>query len=308
VRCAEHGVRLVAVPWARPESGFTLLFEALVMALAREMPVKALAGLVGEHDTRLWRVVHFYVEQARAHQDLSGLKRLGVDETSFRRGQDYVTLFADVDRSAVVFATPGRDAATYSRFVADLEAHRGHAGQVTEVCQDMSEAFLTGALENLPEAEITFDRYHVKAQLTKAVDEVRKAERLEHGDLLKRSRYLWLRRPENLTDRQRDRLDELLRQPLKTARAYNWMLKFDAVYELPADEAEHYLRPGAKAPNAPGCSRSKTSPTWSRSTGWESPAGSPPGSPTASWKASTRWCRPPSAAPAATARRATTSR
>jgi transposase len=255
VRCAEHGVRQVAVPWARPGSGFTLLFEALVMALAKQMPVAAIGELVGEHDTRLWRIVHFYVEQARARQDLSGLTRLGVDETSFRRGQDYVTLFADVDRSAVVFATPGRDHATYQRFVADLEAHSGHAGQVTEVCQDMSEAFLTGALENLPEAEITFDRYHVKAQLTKAVDEVRKAERLEHGDLLKRSRYLWLRRPANLTDRQRERLDELLRHPLKTARAYNWMLRFDAVYDLPAEEAEHYLRAWCR-----GAKRSRLQP------------------------------------------------
>ena len=71
VRCPEHGVRQVAVPWARPGSGFTLLFEALVMALAKEMPVAALAGLVGEHDTRLWRIVHHYVEEARARQDLS---------------------------------------------------------------------------------------------------------------------------------------------------------------------------------------------------------------------------------------------
>jgi transposase len=72
---------------------------------------------------------------------------------------------------------------------------------------------LSGALEHLPEAEITFDRYHVKAQLTKAVDQVRRAERAEHGELLKRSRYLWLRNPTRLTDRQRDRLDELLRHP-----------------------------------------------------------------------------------------------
>lgn len=242
VRCPEHGVRQVALPWARPGSGFTLLFEALVMALAKEMPVNAIAGLVDEHDTRLWRIVHHYVDAARALEDLSEVCRLGVDETSSRRGQQYVTVFADLDRRRAIFVTEGRSAATYKDFVADLEAHGGAAKQITEVCQDMSEAFLSGALEHLPDAEITFDRYHVKAQLTKAVDEVRRAERADHGELLKRSRYLWLRRPENLTDRQRDHLDELLRHPLKTARAYRWMLKFDHVYELPADEAEHYLR------------------------------------------------------------------
>ena len=148
--CREHGVHQVELPWARPGSGFTLLFEALVMALAKQMPVAALAGLVGEHDTRIWRIVHHYVDAARARQDLSAVSRLGVDETSFRRGQDYVTVFADIDRGAAVFATPGRDADTYRQFVADLAAHGGEAERIVEVCQDMSEAFLSGALEYLP--------------------------------------------------------------------------------------------------------------------------------------------------------------
>jgi transposase len=243
VRCPEHGVRLVAVPWARAGSGFTLLFEALIMMLAAEMPVRAIADLVGEHDTRLWRVVHHHVEKALAIQDLSSVERVAVDETSFRRGQDYVSVFADLDQARVVFATPGRDAGAYARFACDLAAHGGQAEQVREVCQDMSEAYLAGALKHLPNAEITFDRYHVKAQLTKAVDEVRKAERREHGDLLRHSRYLWLRNPSNLTASQADRLAELMRHPLKTVRAYRWMLRFDAVYELSdPDQAAVYLR------------------------------------------------------------------
>jgi transposase len=256
VRCAEHGVRLVVVPWARPGSGFTVLFEALVMTLAKEMPVAAIADLVGEHDTRLWRIIHHYVQAARARQDLSGVSRLGVDETSFRRGQDYVTVFADLDRRRAIFVTEGRDASTYARFVEDLPEHGGTAAQITEVCQDMSEAFLSGALEHLPEAEITFDRYHVKAQISKAVDHVRREEREEHGDLLKRSRYLWLKRPSSLNDKQRDRLDALLRhRSLKTVRAYRWMLKFDHVYELPAEEAEHYLHAWCR-----GAKRSRLQP------------------------------------------------
>jgi transposase len=232
VRCPEHWVRLVAVPWARAGSGFTLLFEALIMTLAAEMPVRAIGELVGEHDTRLWRVVHHHVDRALAGQDLSGVERVAVDETSFRRGQDYVSVLADLDQARVVFATPGRDAGADARFAEDLGAHNARAEQVTEVCQDMSEAYLAGALKHLPAAEITFDRYHIKAQLSKAVDEVRKAERREHGELLAHSRYLWLRNPRNLTDRQADRLAELMRHPLKTARAYRWMLRFDAVYGL----------------------------------------------------------------------------
>ena len=243
VRCPEHGVRQVALPWARPGSGFTLLFEALVMALVAEMPVAAVAELVGEHDTRIWRVVHHYVDRALARQDRSGVTRVAVDETSFRRGQDYVSVFADLDAARVVFATPGRDSGAYARFSADLDAHGGSAEQVGEVCQDMSESYLAGALEHLPAAEITFDRYHIKAQLTKAVDDVRRAERAEHGELLRHTRYLWLRNPRNLTGRQRERLDELLRLPLKTGRAYRWMLRFDGVYEIDdPDEAAAYLR------------------------------------------------------------------
>jgi transposase len=243
VRCPEHGVRQVALPWARPGSGFTLLFEALVMALVAEMPVAAVGELVGEHDTRIWRIVHHYVDRALARQDLSTVTRVAVDETSFRRGQDYVSVFACLDQARVVFATPGRDADAYARFTGDLAAHGASAEQVTEVCQDMSESYLIGALEHLPAAEITFDRYHIKAQLTKAVDEVRRAERAEHGQLLRHTRYLWLRNPRNLTDRQADRLAELLRLPLKTGRAYRWMLRFDGVYEIEdPDEAAAYLR------------------------------------------------------------------
>jgi transposase len=242
VRCPEHGVHQVELAWARAGSGFTLLFEALLMALVAEMPVRAVAELVGEHDTRVWRVVHHYVDAARAREDLSTVARVGIDETSFRRGQDYVTLFADLDRGRCVFATPGRDADSVTRFVADLRAHGGDPDQVTEVCQDMSEPYLFGVLGNLLQATITFDRYHVKAQLSQAVDQVRRQERKQQGELLKGSRYLWLRRPEKLNDKQRARLDALLRQPLQTVRAYNWALKFDAVYELTGAEAEHYLR------------------------------------------------------------------
>jgi len=242
VVCPEHGVRQVSLSWAREGSGFTLLFEALVMALCKEMPVAAVASLIGEHDTRVWRVVHHYVDEALGARDLSGVERVGLDETSFRRGQDYVSVVADLDRPRAIFATPGRAQSVVERFAEDLEAHGGSAEQVTEICQDMSEAFLAGSLAHLPEAEITFDRYHVKAQLTKAVDEVRRAERAEHADLLKRSRYLWLRNPRNLTARQRDRLDWLLRQPLKTARAYRWALRFEHFYDLAPDDAEAYLR------------------------------------------------------------------
>jgi transposase len=243
VVCPEHKVRLVALPWARERSGFTLLFEALIMAMVREMPVATLAGLVGESDMRIWRVVHHYVDRAVDAQNLQGVERVGIDETSSRRGQDYVSVFADLDQRRGVFVVEGRDHETVSAFSLFLETHGGEAAQVKEVCQDMSEAFLKGTLTHLPSAEITFDRYHVKSHLSKAVDEVRREESKHHRSLLKNTRYMWLKRPANLTEKQRDLLDELLAQPLDTVRAYTLAQQFDSFYELTdPDTAEEYLR------------------------------------------------------------------
>jgi len=108
VRCPEHGVRQVSVPWARPGSGFTLLFEALVLRFATVMPVATVAVMTREHDTKIWRVVEHHVHAARDQLDLSGVRRVGMDETSARKGQDYISIFADLDARRVLFATEGR--------------------------------------------------------------------------------------------------------------------------------------------------------------------------------------------------------
>lgn len=245
VVCAEHGVRQVVVPWARERSDFTLLFEALVMALVKEMPVRAVAGIVGEHDTKLWRVVHHYVDAAVEAQDLSGMTALGVDDTSCRRGQDYVTVFADLAPSErrAVFVCEGRDGQTVEHFAGFLEGHGGARERIVEVCQDMSAAYAAGVREQLPKAQVTFDRFHVKMHLSEAIDEVRRAEAKQHKDLLSGTRYLWLKRPENLTVKQLDWLDELLLAPLETVKAYELALRFDDFYELRDPEAAgEYLR------------------------------------------------------------------
>jgi transposase len=243
VECPEHKVRLVALPWARPRSGFTLLFEALVMAMVREMPVKAVADLVGEYDKRIWRIVHHYVDAAVDAQNLEGVERVGIDETSSRRGHEYVSVFADLDERRGVFVVEGRDHETVQAFSLFLETHGGDPAKISEVSQDMSEAFLKGTLENLPNAEITFDRYHVRSHLSKAVDEVRREESKHQRELLANTRYMWLKRPANLTERQRDLLDELLAQPLATVRAYTLAQQFDSFYEIDdPDTAQEFLR------------------------------------------------------------------
>ena len=125
VRCANCGVKKIAVLRARPGSGFTLLFEALMMAMFPAMPVNAVARQVDEHDTRLWRIPRHYVGQAHKHADVSQVTRVAIDETAARRGHDYITLFVDIDQARGVFATDGKDAETVAAFADDLTARGG---------------------------------------------------------------------------------------------------------------------------------------------------------------------------------------
>jgi transposase len=242
INCDGCGIKTITVPWARPGSGFTLLFEALVMTMVSAMPVAAVARIVGEHDTRLWRVMHHYVDQARAHTDAAEVTRIAIDETAGRRGHDYITLFADIDQARVLFATEGRDAATVAAFADDLAAHGGDPEAIAEVCIDMSPAFIKGVAENLPEAAVTFDKFHAVKIVNDAVDQVRRGEQ-KHQRLLKGTRYIWLRNPANLTERQRTTLDNLPTQHLKTARAYQIRLAFQELYQQDTPkQAGQYLK------------------------------------------------------------------
>jgi transposase len=233
IDCSDCGVRLVNVPWARPGSGFTLLFEAFVMALVKDMPVAAAARLVGEYDTRLWRVVQHYVETAVARIDLSDLRRVAIDETAAKRGQDYISLFVDMDARKVVFVTEGNDAETVARFADHVDDHNSDASRIKEVCSDMSGAYIKGVTENLTEAEITFDKFHAVKLVNDAVDQVRRAESKDRPQL-KYSRYLWLMNESRLSVEQSLSLEALCRMNLKTARAYRIRLAFQDIYNCPS--------------------------------------------------------------------------
>jgi len=241
VKCPDCGVKRASVPWARPGSGFTLLFEALVMVMVKEMPVNAAADIVGEHDTRLWRVIHHYVEDARDRADYSRVSKVGLDETSAKRGHDYVTLFVDLMLRRVLFVTPGKDAATVEAFVKDLLAHGGSPDSITEVCQDMSAAFTAGVTTHLPNASITYDKFHVVKIINDAVDQVRRAEQKDRPEL-KKTRYLWLKNHGNLNKDQQERLAGLSSLKLKTARAMHIREAFQDFYAQPTDTAEAYLK------------------------------------------------------------------
>lgn len=220
--CSQCGVHQVEVPWARPGSGFTLLFEAWSLLLAREMAVSEAAKTLGIQDTRLWRVLTHYVEKAHAGTDWSKLVRVGMDETSRRKGHRYVTCFVDLDSGNLLYMTEGRDAATVESFATELAAHQGSPKAIKEVAMDMSPAFQSGVASHLPGASPVFDRYHVMALAGKATDEVRREVAREEGGLEKGAMWSLRGNKERLKVEQLEQRERLCRDYARLGRALSW--------------------------------------------------------------------------------------
>lgn len=226
IKCPQHGIHLIEVPWARPGSSFTLLFEQVALSLVREMPVNAAARHIQITDKRLWRIINHYVEKAVNGFDLSQLKEIGLDETASKRGHNYVTTFIDMERHSmpVVFATPGKSAQTLRDFKSFVSNHEGDVDNILEVVCDMSPSFLSGIAETLPNAEVTVDWFHIVQGFTRSLDEVRKTEH-RRNQLPKHSRWALLKqwRVENLTANQHAALWQLIHSDTRTSIA--WMVK-----------------------------------------------------------------------------------
>jgi len=209
-----------------------LLFEALVLAMAAQMPVLAIARLVREHDTRLWRIIKHYVQEARAKEDFSQVEEVGMDETACSRGQNYISLFYDLQGRRVLFATLGREAFSVAYFAKDFEEHGGKPENIKTVVCDMCQAYLHGIREKFSRAVIILDKFHLIKLMNEALDEVRRVEQKEVKEL-KNTRYLWLKNPSDLTAKQKDLFEDLSRRNLKTARAYRMKLALQEVYQSP---------------------------------------------------------------------------
>ena len=222
VKCPEHGIHRTKVPWSRPGSGFTLLFEQVVMSLAREMPVNAVARFVGVTDKRIWRVIRHYVFKAMAGLDLSNVYGIGLDETACKRGHNYVTVFLDMDRDTkpVIFAVPGKGKECLKAFAVFLKSHKGNVNNVIEVVCDMSPAFIAAVCDEFPVAALTVDWFHVVQLFTKGMNDVRKLEARKEK-LPEGSRWATLKALETKrTDTQEAALQELFDRGLATATAF----------------------------------------------------------------------------------------
>jgi transposase len=221
VRLPDGSVRLVEPDWVGQLDGFTLLFEALVLMLAQQMPFAAVARIVNLSSHRVHAICSRYVELALASANLSDVSSVAIDETSYRRGHEYLTLVADMQARRVVFVTSGRDAKTIERFVTYLGQHHGTPEQVTSVSIDMSPAFIKGVDEHLPNARVTFDKFHVVAHASKALDTVRRQQQKADPEL-KGMRWTLLKDASKLNLAQLTELEALVSQyaTKRTARAW----------------------------------------------------------------------------------------
>lgn len=224
VRLPDGGIRQVEPDWAGRLAGFTLLFEALIMAMCREMTFAAVSRLVGLSWHQVVAICKRYVELGLEQADFSEVTRLAADETSKARGHDYITLVADADLRRVLFITEGRDANTIKAFAADFTAHGGDPKAVESISIDMSPAFIKGVTKHLPNARITFDKFHVIAHASTAVDKTRRIEQ-KTDPSLKGLRWKLLRDRASLAPDARADLDALIAQVTTKRTARAWLYK-----------------------------------------------------------------------------------
>jgi transposase len=232
VKLPDGGVKQVEPPWAGKLNGFTLLFEALVISLCREMPFNAVSELVGLSWYKVNAICVKYVDLALAQADFSEVKRLAVDETSRARGHNYVTLVADASERRVLFVTEGRGADTLDAFVEDLKSHGGDPMAIETASIDMSPAYIKGVQTNLPNATITFDKFHVIAHASKALDKTRRIEQRSDASL-KGLRWSLLKDFDSLKPQAQSSVAAVLAQVAtkRTARAWAYREQLREILE-----------------------------------------------------------------------------
>ena len=157
---------------------------------------------------KVWKLLDIYVDKARLSEDLSGIDIFGMDETATAKGQDYITLFVDLYKKALVHLSDGKSNQTVVDFFAVLEQQKGNKEQVKSVNCAMSPAFIKGIKENLPNAKITFDKFHIIKIINEGVDQVRRAEAKENP-IMKGTRYLFLKNEQPLSQKQQQKKVEL---------------------------------------------------------------------------------------------------
>jgi len=222
VACPQCGIKVESIPWAQGKSPLSQPFIVTLATWSRLLAWDVVARLFGVCWSTVRSAVKSAVEYGLSNREMDEVLYIGIDEISRRRGHIYHTQVYDLSKKRLLWSAEGRDANTLRRFFQELGADR--CSRIRAVCCDMWAAYIKVIEEMLPNAVMVFDKFHLVRHLLKAVNDVRKAEakilKKSNPDLLKGTRYLWLKNPENLTDKQRARLSYLEKLNLKINRAY----------------------------------------------------------------------------------------
>jgi len=227
LNCPTHGVRQLRVPWAEDSSRFTALFEAFAIDWMKQAPISAVAERLQLSWDEAAGIQARAVRRGLVRRRLEPPVYVGVDETSFQRRHEYVSVVTDLERTRVLYVADDRKQKSLDGFWESLPAE--HLSSIEAVAMDMWEPYIQSTHEHLPDAgsKIVFDKFHVAQHLNEAVDKVRRRENREllaEGiDWLKGTKYAWLRNPGNFSRRGWQEFGPLRKSLLKTARA--WALK-----------------------------------------------------------------------------------
>jgi transposase len=236
VDCPRCGVTVEQVPWGDGKRHLTRAYAVFLATWGRRLSWKEVSTIFRVSWEKVYRSVAWVVEYGLEHRDLQGITAIGVDEVQFQKGHRYLTVVYQInaDCRRLLWVGQDRTAKTLLRFFKMLGRERTAAIQF--VCSDMWQPYLKVIAKKAGQAVHILDRFHIVARLNKALDEIRAAEAKQlardgYEAALKHSRWCFLKREENLTDKQQVKLDDLLQYDLKSVRGYLLKQSFQLLWE-----------------------------------------------------------------------------
>jgi transposase len=202
------------------------------------MPVSAVSRIVGINEDSVWRILKHYVEDARKSEDISDLKTPGIDEFSVEKHHVYVTLFYDIKNSRIIHIGDDKESDVFGKFIMK-HPFLDPAG-IENIIMDMYPSYISGAKQYFPDSSIVFDHFHVIKMMNDTLDRIRRKE-ARNNEILKHTRYDWLKNSDDLSEKERDRLMSIKSLDLRTSHAYHFKIALQRLWQVNVAIAEDYL-------------------------------------------------------------------
>jgi len=236
VHCARHGIKVEALPWAYGKEQMTISYQVYLARWARRLSWKETADIFKTSWDSVFRAVKFVVDYGLAHRSLDNVTEIGVDEIAVFKGQKYLTMVYQLNAGVrrLLWCGPERRVKTLLRFFREFGKER--SAKLKFVCSDMWAPYLKVIAKKAPNALNILDRFHIMRKFNEAIDEIRRGEAklfkvANQVNVLEKGRWLLLKRPENLSEKQTARLGELLKLNLASIKAYLLREDFQQFWE-----------------------------------------------------------------------------